>query len=55
MSRSDSFVMFLKFWMRQIVSFLSSLDWLAMNLPKGSKVRPFALASKIFIGAADSI
>ena len=43
--------MFLKFYMRQIVSFLSSLDWEAKNLPKGSKVRPLALASKIYTGA----
>ena len=44
--------MFLKFWMRQIVSFLSSLDCDAKNLPKGSKVSPLALASRIWTGAA---
>ena len=33
--------------MRQIVSFLSSLDYDAKNLPNGSNVSPFALHSSV--------
>mgnify|MGYP006906907971 CR=1 FL=1 len=44
-------VIFLKFWTLQIFTLFSSLDWLARNLPKGSKVRPFAFESRIFSGA----
>lgn len=45
-----SYVTFLKFYTRQIFTHFSSLDWLARNLPKGSKVSPLAFDSIILSG-----